>query len=497
MKGLEEYEDIFNYIDLHFDEWLEKTREYLRIPSISLIDRDDKEGKEQMEKAANFVLKEFQDLGAEGCEIFRTTGWPVVYGKLMSENPNARRLLLYGMYDVMPVEGQNWTFPPFEARIVDAEEINAPAQLGKIICARGTMNQKVPHMGALLGVKAMKAVAGDVSVSLFLFCEGEEELNSPTIDEFVEAKKHELMTAEGEMVPGRTQDWKGMARIHLGQKGSIMLELHIEGGDWGGPAERSIFPSDDLWVDAPLWRLTWALSTLKDPNTGRVLIDGFYDDWAPPTPDQLEMIKKIKETWDEEWGGPVPRDGRRMLGVKKFLRGLPGRELIQDYIMKPTINIDGIQGGYVGPKVFTQMPRSGDVKIDIRIMPYQRPEDIVWKLKKHLHMHGFPEVEIHVQGINLWSKIDPECDIVKAAKTTYERFNVPYITNPSYWGEGPHEGHVRKPLGFSGKGLEFGLGIGGRSHSKDEFETVEGLRSCAKSFVVFFNEYAKLAGQHK
>jgi acetylornithine deacetylase/succinyl-diaminopimelate desuccinylase-like protein len=491
-----EYKEVFRYIDEHFDDWLEKTREYVRIPSISLIDKDDKEGKANMEKAAEFILNVFKEVGAKGTEIFQTTGWPVVYGKLMSKNPKARSLLVYGMYDVMPVEGQDWTVPPFEARIVNAEEINAPAQLGKVICARGTMNQKVPHMGALLGIKAMKEVTGDVPVNLFLYCEGEEELGSPSMHEFIGAKKHELVEAEGEIVPGRNQDWKGTGIIHLGQKGGILIELHVEGGDWGGPAERSLFPTDVLWVDAPLWRMTWALNTLMDP-TGKVLIDGFYDDWQPPTPEQLEMIKKIKETWDEEWGGPVPRDGKRMLGVKKFLRGLPPRELIQDYIMKPTINIDSMQGGYAGPDVFTQMPRSGNIKMDINIMPYQRPEDIVWKLKRHLHMHGFPEVEVRVLGIYPWSKIDPDCDIVKAAKKAYEHFNVPYITNPYYWGAGPHEGYVRKPLGFSGSGLEFGLGIGGRSHSKDEFETVEGLRGCAKSFAVFFGKYSKLPKKDK
>jgi acetylornithine deacetylase/succinyl-diaminopimelate desuccinylase-like protein len=356
------------------------------------------------------------------------------------------------------------------------------------------MNQKVPHMGALLGVKALKEVTGDVPLNLFLMCEGEEELNSPSMDEFVAAKRHELVKAEGELVPGRNQDWKGNGILHLGQRGSIMLELHIEGGDWGGPAERSLFPSDDLWVDAPVWRLVWALSTLKD-SAGNVSIDGFYDDWQRPTPEQVVMIKKIQETWDEEWGGPAPRDGRRMLGVRKFLRGLPPRDLIPDYLLKPTINIDGIQGGYTGPKVFTILPKSASAKMDIRITPYQRPDDIIWKLKKHLAMHGFPEVEVRVQGINLWSRIDPECDIVKAAERTFDYFGIPYVLNPCYWGEGPHEGHIRRPLGFSGKGLEFGMGIGGRSHSKDEFQTVEGLRSGAKSFTVFFNEYAKLHGK--
>lgn len=488
---MRKYDQTFKFIDESFDEWLEKTREYIRIPSISLTKTE--EGKAEMERAANFVLKVFQEVGAQDTEIFRTTRWPVVYGKLMSKNPNAKTLLIYGMYDVMPADESKWTVPPFEARIVDAEEINAPAHLGKVICARGTMNQKVPHMGALLGIKALKAVTGDVPVNLFLFCEGEEELGSPSMHEFINAKKNELKhaRARGELVPGRTQNWDGTARIHLGQRGTIMLELHVEGGDWGGPAERKIFTTDVLWVDAPLWRLIWALSTLMDP-TGKVLIDGFYDDWHPPTPKEREMIKKIKETWDEEWGGPVPRDGKRMLGIKKFLRGLPGRDLIEDYLTKPSINIDGIQGGHVGSDVWTQMPREGTVKLDIRMMPYMRPEDLVWKFKKHLHMHGFPEVEVRVTGYNPWSKIDPECDIVQAARRTYEKMGVKYIENPSYWGSGPHEGHIRKPLGFSGRGLEFGLGTGGRSHSVDEFETVEGLRQCAKSYVVYLNEYAKL-----
>src|SRR4030043_900520 len=110
-NSMKEFDGVFRYVDVHFDEWLEKTREYLRIPSISLTKTE--EGKEQMERAAAFVLKEFEGLGAEGCEIFRTTRWAIVYGKLMSKNPKARSLMLYGMYDVMPGEGQDWNVPPF------------------------------------------------------------------------------------------------------------------------------------------------------------------------------------------------------------------------------------------------------------------------------------------------------------------------------------------------------------------------------------------------
>ena len=486
---MDDYEPVFKYIDEHFNEWLAKTITYLKIPSISLTKTE--EGKDSMEEAAQFMLKEFQDLGCEDAQIFRTTRWPIVYGKLFSKNPDARTLMLYGMYDVMPVNEDRWTFPPFEARIVDAEEINAPAHLGKVICARGTMNQKVPNMGALLGIKALKEVTGDLPLNIFPFCEGEEELGSPSMHEFIEGKRHELKQAEGEMVPGRTQDWNGTARINLGQKGCIMCTLRVEGGDWGGPTKHSIAASDANMVDAPIWRLIWALGTIKD-STNKVLIDGFYDDCWKPTQEQLEMIEKIKETWDEEWGGPVPRDGKRMLGVRKFLRGLPGRELIGDYLMKPTINIDGFQSGYGGSDVWTMLPREASAKIDIRIMPFQRPEDIIWKLRKHLHMHGFPEVQVRINGFHPWSIMQSDSDIVNAAKSTYDTFGVPYILNPCYWGAGPHEGHIRKPLGFSGQGLEFGLGQGGRSHSVDEFETVEGLRQCAKSFAVFSNKYAEL-----
>jgi len=118
----------------------------------------------------------------------------------------------------------------------------------------------------------------------------------------------------------------------MGAKGVVDVELVVTGGDWGGPAERSLFSPDDAWIDSPIWRLIWALNTLKNPQ-GRILIEGFYDDVLPAIPEDKMMLKTLVDTFDEEsW--------KRERGIKKFKWDLPGKDLYPHYIMDPLINID-------------------------------------------------------------------------------------------------------------------------------------------------------------
>jgi acetylornithine deacetylase/succinyl-diaminopimelate desuccinylase-like protein len=487
VKENQEVSEIWKYIDDHFEQHLEKGRDYLRIPSVSLTDTE--EGRTQMMRGAEFVLKLYEEIGADG-EIVPTTGFPIVYGKLLSKNPQAKTVLIYLQYDVQPADEKEWKFPPFEARIVNAEEIDAPAKLGKVICARGAMDQKLPGLAILNAAKSMLAVTGDVPVNFLFMAEGEEEITSPSILEFIEKYKHELGKASAELAGGRMQDINGIARIDLGWRGLVAGELHCEGGEWGGPAQRVLFSTDDAWVDAPIWRLTWALNSIKD-TSGKVLIDGFYDNIVPPTPQEKGWIEKIEESWDEEESS-FPA-GKKVLGIKKYRRGLSGRDLLYDYFFTPVFNIDGIEGGYTGPKVKTNLPHRAYAKFDIRLVPNQDPDDIILKLRKHLYTHGFPEVEVHItQGIYPPAvRVPFESDIIQAAVRTFEKMGVKYVVNPQYWAAGPHE-KIRRPLGLSGRGLHFGVCHGDRYHSANEYLTVKGLKDSEKSWVTYLYEYSKL-----
>jgi acetylornithine deacetylase/succinyl-diaminopimelate desuccinylase-like protein len=231
-----------------------------------------------------------------------------------------------------------------------------------------------------------------------------------------------------------------------------------------------------------VWRLVWALNTLKDPS-GRILIDGFYDDVRPPTSEEREMFEKVKARMNFE-------EEKKALGIKKWKRDLSGEDLFEDYMMGPIFNIDGINGGYTGPWIKTNLPRSAYAKFSIRMAPNMTPEDILLKLKKHLYLHGFPEIEINVQNkhYHLY-RTPPSTDIVKAVVKAYRKHRIEVDLWPTGNGCGA-AGNLARLVGLSNRTIFYGLGHGSRSHQVNEYITVEGLKLCEKSWATFLYEYA-------
>jgi acetylornithine deacetylase/succinyl-diaminopimelate desuccinylase-like protein len=429
------------------------------------------------------LIKIIKGMGGDAyfCEF--KDGNPVVYGELKAKNPKAKTIIAYSLYDVMPVEGEDWTTPPFAAEIVDAERINLPAEFGKCIVARGARNQKGPIMGFINALKSMLAVSGDIPMNILFAFDGEEELGSPHFPEFRDRFVDKLKKAEATYYLNPSQAADGKHHIYLGCKGMLALEISSEGGDWGGPKGRALFSADDVWIDPPAWRLIGALNTLKDQD-GRVLIEGFYDNVRPSTAREKEMIKKLKGIFDDE-------KEKKRLEIKKWRKGLTGKEWLEKFIMNPLINIDGIVGGYTGPRMKTMLPRKVVAKVDIRLVPDMDKNEILQKLRKHLDKHGFSDVQVRfLVGCYNWSKTSPDADIVKATITAANLFGVDSYIWPTYYASIPSVFFSEPPLNLPVIGA--GLGRMGRPHEADEFFTVEGLRLYEKYVVAFLNEYAKL-----
>lgn len=468
----------FEHIDSHFHEHVEALQEYLRIKSISLSDTHNYE----VDACAEYLRQQIEDLGAEDARLVRfKDGYPVVYGRLASKNPNAKTMIFYSLYDVMPTDEPDWKCDPFEGRILDAEVIGLPASYGKCIVARGARNQKGPTMGFIKGVEAMLKTDGDVPVNIIFVIEGEEEVASVHLGEFRDRYLDVLKKADGVWYGNPAQDEKGVHHVYCGFKGLVSIELVVEGGDWGGPVERSLFPADDNWIDAPAWRLIWALASLKSPD-GKVRVEGFYDDIRPPLRSEAAMVERIESNFDEE-------GEKKRLGIKRFKNGRPGVEYVKEYCLGPVFNIDGYMSGYTGPKVKTMFPRVATAKIDIRLVPNMNPEDILSKLRKHLDSHGFAEVEIRTLGYYKWSRTPESENIVRCAVQAAERHGVKSICWPSYWACVPISVFSEPPLNLPG--VSAGLGRMGRPHEANEFITVEGLRDYEKYTVTFLNEFAR------
>jgi acetylornithine deacetylase/succinyl-diaminopimelate desuccinylase-like protein len=478
---------VYEHMDEHFDERLERLREFLRIPSISPIEARDGSDK-NIRKAAEKTLSYIKALGAEDARLVEVAGNPVVFGKLYSQNPDAKTLICYSMYDVMPVDEPRWVVPPFEGTIVDPERIEgAPTHFGKLFVGRGAANQKGQLMAFLNAVETFQKVTGDIPVNIIFAIEGEEELGSPSFPEFFQKYFDDLKTADVCHFQGFRTDELGRHMIQRGFKGMLTLELEVTGGDWGGPPGRSLFAADAAWVDAPILHLLAAANTLIDKD-GNVLVEGFYDDVRPLTPTEQEEIRIIEETFDEV---PVMENWQ----IRKFKQGRTGRELVGHYITAPLMNIDGIVGGYTGPGVWTNLPRSGLIKIDVRLVPDMVPEIVIEKLRSHLIKQGFPEVTVRVPSSYDWGRTPAEAEIIQAAVRATELLGAPYIMWPTWVGCMPlyifNKAPLHLPVSITG------MGHRARTHQANEYVTVEGLREGERYAATLMAEFAKMGRSRK
>jgi acetylornithine deacetylase/succinyl-diaminopimelate desuccinylase-like protein len=468
---------IFEHIDDHFGEHLEATRRLVQQRSISLEN-------DGVRECADMLLGIIQDLGTRRAELVEfKDGFPLVYGELWSKNPKAKTLIVYCLYDVMPVVDETWVTPPFAAEIVEPQQAGLPEFYGPCLIGRGTSNHKGPLMCVINALSSIKAVEGDIPVNVIFAVEGEEEITSPHMEEFRDRYLEELRQADAADVPNPYQDDRGRCQIHLGTKGIVAFELRVRGGEWGGPAERALFSTDSIWVDAPAWHLIWALNSLVDAN-GRVQVEGFYDNIRPLTAAEQEQLDNLKADFDEE-------ATKRRLGIRRFRGGRLGSEYFEAFTTSPVFNIDGYRSGYIGPYIKTMLPDRALAKFDTRLVPDMDKEDIKRKLRAHLNAHGFPHVELHVQGSYNWSKTDLSADIVQAAIAAVQAHNC----EPAIW---PTAYYAAPMSAFNGPPLNLpctdaGIGYMGGWHEANEFFAVESMRNFEKWLVTFLYEFA---GRH-
>ncbi len=475
-----EHEKVYKYIDDHFADHVKATQRLLQQPSISLVEPG--QGQDVV-KCAHMIKDMIAALGAQRAEVVNfPQGFPVVFGRLNSKRPNAKTIGCYSLYDVMPVEGENWVTPPFDAAIVDAEKIDLPSHYGKCIVARGARNQKGPIMGLLNALKSMLDTTGDIPVNVVFVFDGEEELGSMNLcGPFRQQYLEELRQCDAGYYLNPSQNVRGDCLIYLGNRGISFMEMNVKGGAWGGPS-KPLFAMHDLWVDSPMWTLVQALASLKAPD-GTVLLDGFYDDVKPLSEESKKLIEILANELDE-------REMYRELGVQRFKGGKSPKELYWKVVSQPTINMDGIVGGYTGPGVKTMFPDRAKVKMDIRIVPNQDIHDILKKLRAHLDKRGFGFVEINPQGVYNPTKTSPNEPIVKAAVKAVEAFCVRPLLWPCYYAGIPMAIFGDPPLNKPTLGC--GLGRMGREHIANEYFTVEGLRSYEKFLVAFFHEFGQM-----
>lgn len=345
-------------IEAHVEAYLARLKRALAQPSIAA------QGVGIREMAELLV----QDLTRVGfaVELVPTDGAPVILARMDGRRP--KYVLFYNHYDVQPPEPLDaWHTPPFEPTVRE----------GKLY-ARGVSDNKGAIYARLGAVESYLRVHGQLPVGLVWVIEGEEEIGSVHLHQFVDQRREVLQNAVGCVWEAGGRDLKDRYTISLGCKGILYVELRARG------ALRDLHSAMAAVIPNPAWRLTWALASVKGPDE-RVRIPGFYEPVRPPTAAQRALL----EAWefDEE-------EARRLYGIPAFLQGLTGLALKEQFLFGPTANICGFHSGYGGPGSKTVLPCEAVAKLDFRLVPDQKPEQIVQLLRAHLDAQGFKDVEI-------------------------------------------------------------------------------------------------------
>lgn len=338
---------------------------FLRIPSISSLS----EREQDVQRAAEWAAERLRQAGLEQTEILPTGGHPVVYADWLHA-PDRPTVLIYGHFDVQPADPlELWSSPPFEPQIRDGR-----------IYGRGASDMKANLLLSVLGVEALLRTRGELPVNVRFLLEGQEEIGSPQLRDFVAANRDRfacdlVLSADG------LQWSEDQPQLLIGLKGGCALQIDVRGA------------SSDLHsglhgtaVANPVSALASIICSMRTPD-GEILVRGFHDDVRPLSEADRAAIAEIP--FDEE-------RHRESVGVNELV-GEPGFSHLERAGARPTIDINGIWGGFQGEGVKTIVPGDAHAKITCRLVPDQDPDRIIELLEDHVRRHSPRGVTVDVQ----------------------------------------------------------------------------------------------------
>ncbi|MEQ6118527.1 dipeptidase [Reichenbachiella sp. MALMAid0571] len=351
------------YIENNKQRFLDELFDLLRIPSVSA----DSKFKNDVRKAAEFIKQKFDESGVDSSEICETAGHPIVYAEKIID-PSLPTILVYGHYDVQPADPYDlWDSPPFEPVIKDDR-----------IFARGACDDKGQFYMHIKSFESM-AATGELACNVKFMIEGEEEVGSDNLGLFVQKNKEKLK-ADVILISDTSILSNEHPSVTVGLRGLSYLEIEVTGpnrdlhsGVYGGA------------VGNPLNTLCDMISSLIDEN-GRVTIPGFYD--------------KVEELSDEERAemakAPFDLDEyKKDLGIEA-IKGEAGYSTIERTGIRPTLDVNGIWGGYTGEGAKTVLPSKGYAKISARLVPNQDSKEITKLIIDHMQKIAPKHVKVKV-----------------------------------------------------------------------------------------------------
>lgn len=386
------------YFTNNRDRHLEELTNFLAIPSISALS----EHQSDMQKAAEWLSNEFESIGLENVSIEKTAGQSVVYADWLHAEGQPT-ILIYGHYDVQPVDPLHlWETPPFEATIRDNK-----------LYARGASDDKGQVFMHSKAIEALMNVEGKLPVNVKLIIEGEEEIGSPSLEEYIQNNQDKL-AADFIVISDTGMYGPGQPAICYGLRGLAGVQIDVKGPK--GDLHSGLYGGG---VQNPIHALVEILASFRDAE-GTIAIDGFYD--------------QVRDLTEEERAGWAALDFdreavKKEVGVKE-LTGEPGYTYTEQTWARPTLEINGVFGGFSGEGIKTVLPSEAGAKITCRLVPDQEPDEIVEKLRAHIAKHEPVGCEVTItefdKGKPYLTPYDHE--VIQAAGRAYEQvYGVPTV----------------------------------------------------------------------
>lgn len=448
------------YTEAHFDRFVDELKDFLRIPSVST----DSKRAGDVRQAAEWLAGHMRELGVQKVDIMETAGHPIVYAEHHVDDA-APTILVYGHYDVQPAEPlELWISDPFDPQVRDGN-----------LYARGSCDDKGQLFMHVKAAESWFQTEGRPPLNVKYIFEGEEEIGSKHLPQFLREHK-DLLKADVAVVSDTALFGSGVPSITYGLRGLAYVEVTLQGpaidlhsGVYGGA------------VHNPINTLAKMIGDLHDEDH-RVTIDGFYDNVIPLTPEERETFASLPfdgEAWVQEVGAPKSKTEK-------------GYSPLEGTTARPTLDCNGIWGGFTGEGAKTVLPAKASAKISCRLVPGQTPEEITAKLEAHFRKHTPDTMKLTFTDLHggHGALTPTDSPAMKAASDAMEAVynETPYMVRCG--GSIPIVADFKRILGQDTVLMGFGLDSDA-IHSPNEKFGLDRFRAGIDSIIRFMGLYAR------
>ena len=443
------------YIQENANNFEEQLFHFLRIPSVST----DSKHKENVKKAAQFLIEQLNEIGLDKVTLHKTDGHPIITAE-KCPHEDQPTVLIYGHYDVQPSDPDElWKTPPFEPTVIDGR-----------VYARGASDDKGQSFTHVKAIEAYMKTGTDLPVNVKFILEGEEEIGSPNLIPFINANK-ELLECDMVLISDTAMFGEDQPSITYGLRGLAYMEVHVTGpnrdlhsGVFGGAVEN------------PANALAEIIAKLKDED-GVIQIPGFYDDVEPMTDEMRDAYKKL----------PFDEEGYKKDLNLKAVHGEKGYSTVERASARPSLDVNGLWSGYQGEGAKTVLPAKAGAKISMRLVPGQDPKKIAKLFTEYVKSLAPDTLTVEVEEHHGGHPVVIDLDFygLKAAAKAFEEVYNKDVLFAREGGSIPIVADFKKVLGVNSILMGFGqtkdaLHSPNESFSLKDFH--RGIQTSAKFF---------------